>query len=48
MLQFNTAFVNKRLKLLNGIGWFLGGLGFVAFVGGILKMINAAVLLVSI
>ena len=42
MLQFNTAFVNKNLRTLNGIGWLIGVSGFALFVCGVWFMISAA------
>jgi hypothetical protein len=48
LLQFHTAFLNKHLAALNGIGWFIGIVGFLCFVGGLLIMVRAAGLAVSV
>jgi len=47
LLQFRPDFVNNHLQLLNGIGWTLGILGFIPFVGGMVLMVRAAALAVS-
>ena len=43
LLQFKPAFANDRLRLLNGISWLLGILGFGAFCAGMIIMVQAAV-----
>ena len=48
MLQFKTDFVNKWLHWFNGAGWLIGILGFTSFVFGLIEMVGAAVLAVSI
>lgn len=47
LLQFKPSFVNRRLALLNGIGWALGIVGFLSFVVGLYQMVQAAVLAIS-
>lgn len=47
LLQFRPNFVNDHLRLLNGIGWTLGILGFIPFVGGMVLMVRAAAMAVS-
>lgn len=42
LLQFKPDFVDKHLKLLNGIGWVVGVFGFVSFCAGMIIMVRAA------
>ena len=47
LFQFNPTFVNRHLALGNSIGWTIGILGLVTFVGGFFLMVQAAVVVVG-
>lgn len=47
LLQFRPNYVNDHLRLLNGVGWALGVLGFIAFVTGMALMVRAAAIAVA-
>ena len=48
MLQFRTDFVSRHLAALNRTGWGIGLIGFAAFVAGLVLMVRAASLAVSV
>ena len=47
LLQFCPNYVNDHLRLLNGIGWGLGIVGFVCFITGMIIMVRAAAIAVA-
>ena len=46
LFQFHTGFVNKHLNKFNISSWLIGGFGFIAFVVGLIKMVNVATLII--
>lgn len=48
LLQFKPDFLNKHVRLSNGIGWLLGIFGFLAFSWGMYQMVQAAVVAVRV
>jgi len=47
LLQFRPTYVNHHLRLLNGVGWSLGIVGFIAFIVGMTLMVRAAAIAVA-
>ncbi|MEH6638590.1 MAG: hypothetical protein V7717_04900 [Porticoccaceae bacterium] len=47
MLQFHTGFVSKHIYKFNYIGWAIGITGFIAFITGLIKMVNVAALVIN-
>ena len=47
LLQFKTDFLNRNLRLLNGIGWAMGIIGFISFSTGMFVMVQAAVVSIN-
>lgn len=47
LLQFRSQFVNKHLRVLNGIGWIVGILGFAAFIQGLILIVAGAAMAVG-
>jgi hypothetical protein len=48
LLQFKPGFVDKNLKVLNGIGWAVGSSGFAAFCAGMAIMVRAAAVAIRV
>jgi len=48
LLQFLPGFVDKHLKLLNGIGWVIGVAGFIAFCVGMAVLVLAAAIAIHV
>jgi hypothetical protein len=48
LLQFKPDYLNNHLRLLNGVGWTIGILGFVAFCIGMAILVQTAVVAVHV